>query len=149
MFRTFVLAFPLSSLTVTPGYAEAVSTTQARAIAREATIYGFPLVDRDRIQYSYFVDRNNPDFKAPWNTLANTARVFTPQDTAVQTPSSDTLYSFLGAELRAEPPVLTVPKVEKGRYYSLQFIDMYTFNFAYVGTRTTGNGAGRYLPLQR
>ena len=41
--------------------------------------------------------------------------------------------------------MFTVPAVEKGRYYSLQFIDMYTFNFAYVGSRATGNGAGSYL----
>jgi hypothetical protein len=41
--------------------------------------------------------------------------------------------------------VFTVPAIEKGRYYSLQFIDMYTFNFAYVGSRATGNGAGSYL----
>jgi len=38
-----------------------------------------------------------------------------------------------------------VPAVEKSRYYSLQFIDMYTFNFAYVGSRATGNGAGKFL----
>ena len=41
--------------------------------------------------------------------------------------------------------MISVPEVEKGRYYSVQFIDMYTFNFAYVGSRATGNGAGRYL----
>jgi hypothetical protein len=38
-----------------------------------------------------------------------------------------------------------VPEVKAGRYYSLQFIDMYTSNFAYVGSRATGNGAGSYL----
>ena len=68
-----------------------------------------------------------------------------PDDKAIQTPNSDTPYSYVGAALRAEPIVLTVPAVEKGRYYSLQFIDMYTFNFAYVGSRATGNGAGSYL----
>ena len=47
--------------------------------------------------------------------------------------------------MRAEPLVLTVPAIEKERYYSLQFIDMYTFNFAYVGRRTTGNDAGKFL----
>jgi hypothetical protein len=40
---------------------------KARAIAKEATIYGFPLVDSYRIQYSYFADRNSPEFKAPRN----------------------------------------------------------------------------------
>lgn len=123
----------------------ALSGNEARAIAKEAYIYGFPLVDGYRIQHSYFVDRGNPEFKGAWNEIHSTARVFTHEDKAIQTPNSDTPYSFLGADLRAGPLVLTVPAVEKQRYYSLQFIDMYTHNFAYVGSRATGNGAGRFL----
>ena len=38
-----------------------------------------------------------------------------------------------------------MPVVEAGRYFSLQFIDLYTFNFAYVGSRATGNDGGRFL----
>lgn len=125
--------------------AQNLSPKEARDIAKEVTIYGFPLVDNYRVQYSYFVDRNNPDFKATWNNINNVARVFTPDDKAIQTPNSDTPYSQLGADLRAEPLVISVPEVEAGRYYSLQFIDMYTFNFAYVGSRATGNGAGNFL----
>jgi hypothetical protein len=125
--------------------AQTATPAEARAIAKDAYIYGFPLVDNYRIQYSYFVDRNSPNFKAPWNTINNVARVFTPADTAIQTPNSDTPYSQLGADLRTEPLVLSVPEVEPGRYYSLQFVDMYTFNFAFVGSRTTGNGAGKFL----
>ena len=105
-------------------HAQTVSPVEARAIAKEAVIYGFPLVDNYRIQYSYFVDRG----KASWNTLVNNARVYTPDDKAIQTPNSDTPYSYVGADLRAEPLVFTVPTIEKGRYYSLQFIDMYTFS---------------------
>jgi hypothetical protein len=41
--------------------------------------------------------------------------------------------------------VLTVPAVDPARYYSLQFIDLYTFNFAYVGSRATGSEAGHFL----
>lgn len=118
---------------------------QARAIAKEAYLYGFPMVDSYRIQYSYFVDSASPEYKGPWNQVHSIARVFTPADTAVQTPNSDTPYSMLGADLRAEPLVLYVPPVDKDRYYSLQFIDGYTANFAYVGSRTTGNDGGLYL----
>ncbi len=125
--------------------AQAISAEDARAIAKEATIYGFPLVDSYRVQHSYFVDRDDREYKAPWNTLVNNARVYTPDDKAIQTPNSDTPYSFIGADLRAEPLVFTVPAIDKDRYYSLQFIDMYTFNFAYVGSRATGNGAGHFL----
>ena len=132
-------------MTAAPATAEQLTPAEARAIAKEATIYGFPLVDNYRVQYSYFVDRGGDQFKAPWNTLSNVARVFTPADTAIQTPNSDTPYSALGADLRAEPLVISVPAIDKDRYYSLQFVDMYTFDFAYVGSRATGNDAGNFL----
>lgn len=122
-----------------------VTSTEARAIAKEAYVYGFPIVDSYRVQYSYFVDRQTPEFKAPWNQIHNTPRVYTPADTAIQTPNSDTPYSWLGMDLRAEPLVLTVPVIEKERYFSVQLIDAYTFNFAYIGSRTTGNGGGSFL----
>src|SRR5262249_9464553 len=128
-----------------PAHAQPVSPAETRAIAKEAYIYGFPLVDNYRIQHSYFGDRGGNEHKAPWNHLFNNARVYTPEDKAIQTPNSDTPYSYVGTDLRAEPLVFTVPAVEKGRYYSLQFIDAYTFNFAYVGSRATGNDAGSYL----
>ncbi|MCA9140074.1 MAG: DUF1254 domain-containing protein, partial [Planctomycetales bacterium] len=118
---------------------------EARAIAKEAYIYGFPMVDHYRIQYSYFQDKNDPNYKTPWNHLINVPRVYTPEDTAIQTPNSDTPYSFIGMDLRAEPLLLTVPKIEKTRYFTIQLIDAYTHNFAYIGSRTTGNDGGIYL----
>ena len=123
----------------------AVTPEQARAIAKEAYIYGFPMVDNYRVQYTYFVDKQDPQYKGGWNDIHNTARVYTPEDTTIQTPNSDTPYSAVGADLRTEPLVLTVPPIAQDRYYSLQFVDGYTYNFAYVGSRTTGNGGGKYL----
>jgi hypothetical protein len=126
--------------------APTVSAAAARVIARDAYIYGYPLVDSYRILYSYFVDRGNPEYKAAWNEkVYNNARVFTPDDTAMQTPNSDTPYSQLGLDLRAEPMVLSVPAVEKGRYYSVEVSDLYTFIAGYIGSRTTGNDRGDFL----
>ena len=62
-----------------------VTPEQARAIAKEAYVYGFPMVDSYRIQYSYFVDKSGPEYKGEWNQVHNTARVSTPADTAIQT----------------------------------------------------------------
>jgi hypothetical protein len=45
------------------------------------------MVDDYRVLYAYFVDRAGPIFKAPWNNLVNTPRVYTPEDTTVQTPN--------------------------------------------------------------
>jgi hypothetical protein len=128
-----------------PPTAAAVTPDQARAIAKEAYIYGFPIVDNYRVMYSYFVNKDDAEYKGGWNEIHSTARVYTPEDKAIQTPNSDTPYSALGADLRAEPLVLTVPPIQQDRYYSLQFVDLYTYNMAYVGSRTTGNGGGKYL----
>ena len=136
----------VSSLGVTAASAKtSITPARARAIAKEAYTYGYPLVDGYRIQHAYFVNTKNPEYKCPWNQLFNTARVYTPDDKAVQTPNSDTPYSFIGLDLRAEPFVLTVPPIEKERYFSIQLVDLYTFNFDYVGSRATGNGGGNFL----
>lgn len=124
---------------------QTLTANDAKAIAKEAYIYGYPMVDNYRILHAYFVDRSHPEYKGPWNQLKNTARVYTHEDTAVQTPNSDTPYSFVGADLRNEPLVLRLPAVEPGRYFSVQLIDLFTHNFAYLGSRTTGNTGGEYL----
>lgn len=122
-----------------------LTVKEARKLAKEAYIYAYPMVDGYRIQYAYFVDTSNKEYKAPYNTLFHTARVYTPEDKAVQTPNSDTPYSFAGLDLRAGPVVLTIPEIESNRYFSVQLIDYYTHNFAYIGSRTTGNKGGHYL----
>src|SRR5580698_836086 len=144
--RSFAVGASLAGIVGPLGArAAGVGAEEARTIAKEAYIYGEPIVDNYRVQYAYFVDRANPEFKAPWNHIWNSARLFTPADKAIQTPNSDTLYSMLGVDLRAEPIVLTVPAMEKDRYFSVQLIDYYTFNFDYISSRTTGNGGGSFL----
>lgn len=122
-----------------------VDLKEIREITKEAYIYGFPLVDNTRIQYAYFVDKQNPEYKAPWNTIRNIPRVFTSEDKAVQTPNSDTPYSWIGLDLRSEPIVFIIPPIENNRYWSLQLIDLYTHNFAYLGSRATGNSGGAFM----
>ena len=122
-----------------------MNLAEVRQTACDAFVYGYPLVDNYRIWHAQFVDTSNADFKAPWNHIANVARVFTPEDKAIQTANSDTPYSFAGLDLRSEPIVLSIPPIEKGRYFSVQLIDAYTHNFDYIGSRTTGNGGGHYL----
>src|ERR1044072_222726 len=64
-----------------------ITAEEARAIAKEAYIYGFPLVYRYRIQYAYFVENKNPEYKLPWTQIKNTPPVYPPEDKAVQTPN--------------------------------------------------------------
>jgi hypothetical protein len=121
------------------------SIAEIKAIAEEGFIFGLPIVMNYAVMYEYAVDRNSGQFKAPFNEIKNEARVFTYKDTAIVTPNSDTPYSLLWLDLRAEPIVLSVPAVEKSRYYSVMLCDGNTFNYGYIGSRATGNEAGDYL----
>jgi len=124
---------------------EKVTPEEARQIAKEAYTYANPMVDHYRGLYNYFIDENSSDYKGPWNKVINMARVYTHEDRTIQTANSDTPYSFVAMDLRSEPMVLTLPEIEEGRYYSVQLIDMYTHNFEFIGTRTTGNNGGHFL----
>jgi hypothetical protein len=121
------------------------SVLEAKAIAEEGFIYGLPIAMNYAVMYEYAVDRNSSQFKAPFNQIYNFTNVATYKDTAVVTPNSDTPYSVLWLDLGAEPIVVSVPAVEKSRYYTVQLIDGNTFNYGYIGSRATGNDAGDYL----
>ena len=122
-----------------PGIAE------TKTIAEEGFIYGLPLIVNYVANYQFWVDTNSSQYKCPMNQIYNESRVFTYKDTSVVTPNSDTPYSFCGLDLRAEPYVISVPAVEKERYYSVQLTDWNTFNYGFIGSRLTGNDAGDYL----
>src|SRR5512133_1973224 len=95
---------------ITPADSSAVVLTkeETKAIAEEGFIYGLPIVMNYAVMYEYAVDRDSGQFKAPFNQIKNEARVYTYKDTAIVTPNSDTPYSFLWMDLRAEPMVLSV-----------------------------------------
>ena len=121
------------------------SIAETKAIAEEGFIYGLPIVMNYAVMYEFCVDKNSGQYKGPFNQIHNEARVFTYKDTAIITPNSDTPYSMAWLDLRAEPVVLSVPAVEKKRYYSVMLCDGNTFNYGYIGSRATGNEAGDYM----
>jgi hypothetical protein len=135
----------VSPLVIEQNNAEWPSLLEAKDIAEEGFIYGLPLVMYYAVMQEFAVDRNSGQFKAPFNEIENQHHVATPADTAIITPNSDTPYSFIWMDLRAEPMVISVPTVEKDRYYSVQLIDGNTYNFGYIGARATGNEPGDYL----
>jgi hypothetical protein len=132
---------------LTPADPSAVALTkeETKAIAEEAYIYGLPIVMNYAVMYEYSVDTKGSQFKAPFNQIKNEPRVYTYEDTAIITPNSDTPYSFAWLDLRAEPIVLSVPAVEKSRYYAVMLCDGNTYNYGYIGSRATGNEPGSYL----
>ena len=138
--------FAASMLLASPMLAADLPTAdETRELAREAYIYGLPLVMAYTASYEFWIDKTSSQYKSPMNELVHTRRVFTPEDTAVIVPNSDTPYSFACLDLRAEPWVLSVPAIPKERYFSVQLVDWNTFNYGYVGSRATGNEGGSIL----
>jgi hypothetical protein len=115
------------------------------AIAREGYLYGFPMVEAYRTLYAHALDIGGPAYEAPFNRLEGIANVFPPKDTAVAAPNADTVSSWMWMDLRVEPLILTLPEIDPRRFHHVQLVDLYTHNFAYLGTRTTGSRGGRYL----
>jgi hypothetical protein len=118
---------------------------EAKDIAEAGFIYGLPIVMNYAVMYEYAVDRSSGQFKAPFNQIKNEDRVFTYKDTAVVSPNSDTPYSMVWMDLRAEPIILSVPAVDPKRYYSVMLCDGNLYNYGYIGSRATGSEAGVYM----
>lgn len=143
-----LLASAAAGLITIAGPVQAAPLTQADAqrIGTDAYVYGIPLMEftrQARTQTSVTVPNQLSD--APINQLGNARHLANVKHQVIVQPNNDTLYSNAHLDLSAGAVVLHVPAVPGHRYYSFEFLDPYTNVFAYVGTRTTGDGAGNFL----
>lgn len=122
-----------------------IPDAEITAIAKEAYLYGYPMVRMYGEMYASAIDTQSPDYKKPFNEFYLSAQPDTPADKHPETASNDTPYGSAWLDLRREPLVLTVPALEDNRYYSVQFTDLFSYNFDYVGTRTAGGQGGKFL----
>lgn len=122
-----------------------LSASDARAIAKDAYIYGFPMAANYQTMYKQAIDTTSSDYRGAFNTIHSSRSVGTPEDKFVVTPNSDTPYSYLWLDLRTEPVIINMPRIEPNRYYTGQMIDLYTYNFGYLGTRAYGNDGGKFM----
>ena len=112
-------------------------------LAVEGYLYYYPLVENLRQVQRYVQTGVGSNPAAPFNAFSHARNLAGPQDTFV-TINNDTVYSVAQLDLSGGPLVLEVPDIGK-RYYVLQFVDAWSNNIAYVGTRATGPAGGRFL----
>jgi hypothetical protein len=118
---------------------------EVQTITEEAYIFSFPILDSYKMLFAQALYPESDAYEAPMNAMNHYTELLGPDYTLIVRPNNDTLYSIAWLDLRAEPMVLSVPAIPLDRYYSFQLIDLYTHNFAYVGSRATGPEAGNYL----
>ncbi|WP_327114128.1 DUF1254 domain-containing protein [Nocardia sp. NBC_01730] len=96
-------------------------TGEAATIAKDAYIFGYPLVLMD-------FTRAADGATAPANRFQHASALPTPAQRDVVRPDLDTLHSTAWLDLTGEPIVLRVPEMGGGRYWLVQLLDAWTNN---------------------
>jgi hypothetical protein len=115
-----------------------VTPDEAEAIAKEAYIFNYPLVMYYRTMYLQAIDTTSKSYSGgfgKWLHLGTSS----PKDTDIVSPNNDTPYSYAWVDMRAEPWVLTLPKIEKNRFYTSQWDDLWGFVIDNPGSVEDGN----------
>lgn len=113
------------------------SPSPLRAAAAEAYLYTLPLIESAQARAAVVAGG------APVNTLFRLRQPTTPQTQRVTTPNNDTLNARGWIDLAAGPVRITLPPTGD-RYVSVAMMDMYSNNFAVLGSRTTGPDGGTF-----
>jgi hypothetical protein len=140
-----VAAFSLPAGSAIAAGSPSAAQLHAQQVGTDAYVYGISLMEflrQQRTQTSVTVPNSLSD--APLNQLGNARNLANAAHAVFVQPNNDTLYTMGHLDLSHGPLVLHVPAVPNHRYYSFEFLDPYTNVFHYIGTRTTGDGAGNY-----
>lgn len=105
-----------------------------RLAAANAWIWGLPLIEAAEQRAARFGEGVKP------NTFQHQRALVTVEGQQFTTPNNDTLYSQAWLNLANGPVIISVP-ASGSRYYCVPLMDMYTNNFAMIGTRTSGANA--------
>lgn len=114
-----------------PSAAYAATPDELRLAARNAWLWGMPLIEMAEQRAARSAEG------AKVNAIQHQRDLITAKDQFVTTPNNDTLYSQAWLNLEQGPVTITIPS-SGDRYYCAPFMDMYSNNFAIVGSRTTG-----------
>ena len=112
--------------------------------AMKAYVYGFPLVIMDVTKGVTTATPVSGQYSAPVNQFARIRTLVNPDYKNVVRISQNSLWSFGFVDLEKEPIVYSQPDT-KGRYIVMQGTNMWTDDFASIGSRTSGTGAGNFL----
>jgi len=122
----------------TPAGDGQLTPDEAKAIAKEAYIFTYPLVMMYRTMYLQAIDTKSTSYSGgfgKWLHLGTSS----PKDTDIVSPNNDSPYSYAWVDLRAEPWVVTLPKIEKSRFYTSQWDDLWGFVLDNPGSVEDGN----------
>jgi hypothetical protein len=116
---------------------------EAAEIAKEAYVYGYPLVTMELTRRVMTNTTKSKDNHAPMGQFHHARTYPDASFRDITAPNADTLYSTAWLDVAKEPYVLSLPD-EDGRYYLMPMLDAWTNVFQVPGKRTTGTKAQEY-----
>ena len=112
-------------------------------LIRSAFLYGYAPYTFDRTVHAFIAAPSQ--FADPaWNHILHADGLSTPSNRTVTMPNASTIYSIAALDLQDQPALLSVPD-EQNRYFSIAFLDVFTDNFYYIGTRGTNGIGGEFV----
>jgi len=123
--------------------ATSLKEQEAFAIAKDAYVYGYPLVTMEMTRRVITNVAQPAGTRAPMGQLVSMREYPTAAYRDVTAPNADTLYTSGFIDVGQEPYVLSLPEMN-GRYYLFPMLSAWTNVIADPGTRTTGTGAQTY-----
>ena len=128
-----------------PASVPLAAPAEAKALAADAYIFTFPLLqtfrELDRQQH----DASAADYVGGFNRFAHQAALPSPKDATIRRRSYDAPYSRAWLDLRAEPMVFEFPALPAGRFAVAQWFDLWGHNLAHVSSRAAAGKAQRVL----
>jgi hypothetical protein len=121
-----------------PKTAEAIKAEEIKHMAYQAYVFATPIHEFHRAISA--IDMALGRKLRPLNRMVHSP-IMTPAGgkKGLCCPSQDTIYSVAQLDLRAEPIIISIPRIND-RYYSLQFSNSFTINMAHIGIRQIGEG---------
>ncbi len=142
--NSFISVFGIALLlTSAPLIRAEVSADEARQIAEDAYIYGYPLVSMEMTRRVMTNVREPEGTRVPMGQFMRMKEYPTAAFHDVVAPNADTLYTTAWVDVGKEPWVVSIPN-SNGRYYLFPMLDGWTTVFQVPGKRTTGTGAQKY-----
>ncbi|KAB0495293.1 DUF1254 domain-containing protein [Pseudomonas vancouverensis] len=109
-------------------------------LAEDAYIYGYSIDEAYKFFYETAVKTHTP-----LNRFQNIRHLADDTYTDHPTINNDTLHLQGWLDVAAEPVIISVPDMDKGRYWILHTMDMGHYTTSMIGSRTRGTKGGHFM----
>lgn len=123
--------------------ASKLTLQEAKQIALDAYIYGYPLITMELTKRVMTNVREPEGTRSPMGQLVRMRAYPTAAFRDVTAPNADTLYTTTWLDVGKEPWILSLPDMHD-RYVLFPMLDGWTEVFQVPGKRTTGTGPQQY-----